>query len=53
MDDRFIHNRAVRCEWIDGELHLFDRFDNKINIYRCFDLEYMAIDNHNKYLARK
>ena len=53
IDEKYMHNKAVSTEWDDCDILVFDEEGHLINIYRHWDLEDMAIDNHNTYLGRE
>jgi len=45
--------QAVSSEWRNGDLFLYSEDGDLVNIYRDFDLESVAIDNHNEHVAKK
>ena len=47
--ERYMSNEAVSTEWRGNDLYLFDSKGHLVNIFREYDLETLAIENHNKY----
>ena len=51
--ERYMYNEAVSSEWRGNDLYLYDSEGHIVNIYRDYDLETLAIENHNKYINRE
>lgn len=52
-DDAPTWHKASYCEWDGHDILVYDEDGTLINIFRDYDLEDFATENHNKYCAKE